>query len=121
MRGNVYISVPQADISNELPASITSYDWTENVYDEDSMEVTETVNRHPTWDMLGQRNTAKFGVPVEVTVGDDTFVVYELEVSWKASEVSALIALGSGLSEPSYTLMTNTEARQFISDNAPAE
>ena len=121
MRGNVYISVPQADISNELPVSITSYDWTENVYDESSMEVTETINHHPTWEQYGQRNQSAFGVPVEVTVGEDVYMVYELEVSWKDSEVSALIALGAGLTEPSYTLMTATEAREFISSNTPQE
>lgn len=121
MRGNVYISVPQADIYNELPASITTYDWVENVYDEASMEVTETINHHPTWEQYGSRNASKFGQPVEVTVGEDVFVVYEMEVSWKNSEVSSLIALGAGLVEPSYTLMTNTEAKEFISSNLPQE
>ena len=121
MRGNVYISVPKADISNELPAAITSYDWTENVYDEESMEVTDTVLHHPTWDMLGERNKTKFGEPINVTVGEEEFIVYELEASWKNSEVSALIELGSGLAAPNYTLMTNTEAKEFIASNLPQE
>ena len=121
MRGNVYISVPQADISNELPTAITKYDWVENVYDEASTEVTETINHHPTWEQYGERNKAAFGGPVEVTVGEDVFVVYEMEVSWKDSEVSSLIALGAGLASPSYTLMTNTEAKEFTASNLPQE
>lgn len=121
MRGNVYISIPKADVSNELPTAITKYDWVENVYDEASMEVTETINHHPTWEQYGERQQSAFGVPVEVTVGEDVFVVYEMEVSWKDSEVSSLIALGAGLSEPSYTLMTATEAKEFISSNTPQQ
>lgn len=121
MRGNVYISVPKADISNELPATITSYDWTENVYDEESMEVTSTTNHHPTWEQYGERNTTKFGQPVTVTVEEVEYIVYEIEVSWQNSEVSSLVALGSGLAAPNYTLMTNTEAKEFITSNLPEE
>ena len=40
-------------------------------------------------------------------------------MSWMAGEVSALIALGAGLTAPSYTLMTATEAREFIASNTP--
>lgn len=121
MRGNVYISIPKTDVYNEIPAAITKYDWVENVYDEASMEVTETINHHPTWEQYGERHKADFGGPVEVTIGEDVFVVYEMEVSWKDSEVSSLIALGAGLTEPNYTLMTATEAKEFISSNTPQE
>ena len=120
MIGNVFISVPEADIYNEIPASITSYDWTESVYDEENPEAAPTVTTiHPTWDALGQRNTARFGSVIQVTVDNAVYHVYELEMSWMAGEVSALLALGAGLAAPSYTLMTATEARQFIADNAP--
>jgi len=46
------------------------------------------------------------------------FIVYELEASWQDSETSALVALGSGKAAPNYTLMTASEARELISDNA---
>ena len=45
----------------------------------------------------------------------------ELEASWTSSEVSALISLGSGLSSPNNTLMTNKEAIAFINANIPEE
>jgi hypothetical protein len=70
MKGNIFISVPAADKTNSLPASIDRYDWEEFTYDE------------------------------------------ELQ-----SEVSALVALGAGLTAPSYTLMTNPEVREFIQAN----
>jgi len=120
MNGNVFISVPQADIYNELPASITSYDWVETVYDAENPEAEPTtVNHHPTWDSLGERNKAAYGEVIVVTVGEDVFHVYELTASWKEGEVSALLALGAGLAAPSYTLMTAEEAKAFISANAP--
>jgi hypothetical protein len=85
------------------------------------MEVTETIHRHPTWEMYGERNKTKFGEPITVAVDEVEYVVYEMEVSWMNSEVSALIALGSGLTAPNYTLMTNTEVKEFISSNLPQE
>jgi len=112
MRGNVYISIPTADIANALPSSITRYDWTESTYNEDG-EVESTSTIHPTWEQYGAKYQGQFGSPV--SVGDHT--VYELELSWKESEMSALVALGAGKSEPNYTVMTASEAREFIIAN----
>jgi hypothetical protein len=112
MKGNIFISVPASDIANELPTSITRYDWVENTYNEEG-EVESTTNNHPTWEQFGIRNSGLFGSPV--TVAD--VVVYEMEASWLDSEVSALIALGDGQPAPNYTVYTNAEVRQFIADN----
>lgn len=113
MKGNIYISVPKADINNELPAAITRYDWTESTYNEEG-EVVSTTTIHPTWEQFGSRYSGLFGSPVSVS----DVVVYEMEASWLNSEVSALIALGQGQAAPSYTVYTAAEARQFIADNA---
>lgn len=120
MRGNLYISVPAADKDNSLPASITRYDWNEYTYDEDGAVDTTTVV-HPTWAKYGEKYKADYGAPVSVTVSDVEYIVYELTASWKDSEVSALVALGSGQAEPNYTVMTAEEARAFILDNSPAQ
>ena len=120
MRGNVYISIPAADKDNALPSAITRYDWTESTYNEEG-EVETTTTIHPTWAEYGEKYKADFGAAVSVSVNDVEFIVYELEASWQDSETSALVALGSGLSAPNYTLMTATEARSFIADNTPAE
>ena len=116
MRGNVYISIPTADIANALPSNITRYDWTESTYnDEGEVETTTTI--HPTWSQYGEKYKAQFGAPV--SVGEHT--IYEMEASWLDSEVSALIALGNGQSAPNYTVYTNAEVRAFIAENTPAE
>ena len=117
MRGNVYISIPAADKDNALPSAITRYDWTEVAYnDEGEVETTTTI--HPTWSQYGEKYKADFGAAVSVSVNDVEFIVYELEASWKDSEISALIALGSKKAAPKYTLMTASEARAFIADNS---
>ena len=112
MKGNIFISVPASDIANELPTSITRYDWVENTYNEEG-EVESTTAVHPTWEQFGIRNSGLFGTPVVVA----DVVVYEMEASWLDSEVSALIALGDGQQAPNYTVYTNAEVRQFIADN----
>ena len=120
MRGNVYISIPAADKDNALPSAITRYDWTESTYnDEGAVDTTTLV--HPTWSQYGEKYKADFGAPVQISVSDSDFIIYELELSWKDSEISSLIALGSGLSEPSYTLMNASEARSFIADNSDVQ
>jgi len=72
------------------------------------VESTSTI--HPTWEQYGEKYKGEFGAPV--IVGEH--IVYEMEASWKDSEVSALIALGSGKVVPNYTVMTAMEAREFI-------
>ena len=116
MHGNIYISVPAADKTNSLPASIDRYDWEEYTYDEEG-EVTSMTTIHPTWEQYGEKYKHLFGAPVTVTVSEVDYIVYEIEASWLQSEVSALVALGGGLSTPSYTLMTNPEVREFIQAN----
>ena len=120
MRGNVYISIPAADKAKALPSSITRYDWNESTYNDEG-EVESTTLVHPTWAQYGEKYKADFGAAVSVSVNDVEFIVYELEASWKDSEISALIALGSGLSSPSYTLMNASEARTFIADNTDSQ
>lgn len=116
MKGNIFISVPDADKNNALPASITRYDWNEYTYDDDG-EIDTTTLVHPTWAQYGSKYQRDFGAPVTVSVNDVNYIVYEMEASWLDSEVSALISLGNGLSQPSYTVYTNAEAREFIADN----
>ena len=120
MRGNLYISIPAADSSNALPASITRYDWVENTYNEEG-EVESSNTIHPTWSQYGEKYKADFGAPVSVTVGTKDYIVYELTASWKDSEVSALVSLGSGKAEPNYTVYTAEEARAFIAANQEAQ
>ena len=116
MRGNIYISIPAGDNAKALPSAITRYDWKEYTYDDEG-EVDTTTNIHPTWAQYGEKYQGEFGAPV--VAGDH--IIYEMEASWKDSEVSALVALGKGKSAPNYTIMTASEARAFIIANQESE
>ncbi len=65
MKGNIFISVPASDITNELPAAITRYDWNEYTYTEEG-EVKSTTTIHTTWEQFGSRYSGLFGSPVSV-------------------------------------------------------
>jgi len=120
MRGNLYISIPAADSSKAIPASITRYDWVENTYNEEG-ELESTTAIHPTWKAYGEKYAPQYGAPVSVTVGKAEYIVYELTASWKDSEVSALLALGKGKTAPKYTVYTAEEARAFIIANTESQ
>ena len=120
MRGNVYISIPASDKDNALPSGITRYDWNTYTYDDDGAVDTTTLV-HPTWAEYGEKYKGDFGAPVQISVDGSDFIIYEMEASWQNSEVSALIALGSGSSSPTYTVMTSSEARQLIIDNSDVQ
>ena len=120
MRGNLYISIPAADSSKAIPASIKRYDWVEHTYNEEG-EVESSNTVHPTWKAYGEKYAPQYGAPVSVTVGKAEYIVYELTASWKDSEVSALLALGKGKTAPKYTVYTAEEARAFIIANTESQ
>lgn len=120
MNGNLFISVPATDKTQQLPTSIDRYDWEVFTYDEEGT-VTSMTTIHPTWEQYGEKYQPLFGAPVAVSVDGADYIVYEMEASWLQSEVSALVALGAGLTAPSYTVMTASEAREFISANTPEQ
>lgn len=120
MNGNLFISVPATDKTQQLPTSIDRYDWETFTYNEDGT-VNSMTAIHPTWDQYGEKYQPLFGAPVAVSVEDTDYIVYEIEASWLQSEVSALVALGAGLTAPSYTVMTTSEAREFIANNTPEQ
>ena len=117
MRGNVYISLNESTYEGSIPTELVNK-YGIPVFDDEGVETGKTT---PTFRELGEINKSLFGNVVTVTVDSVNYYVMELEVSWTSSEVSALIALGSGLSSPNNTLMTNKEAIAFINANIPEE
>jgi hypothetical protein len=113
MRGNVYMCLNTTTYNAKIPTELVAT-YSISSYDEEGVFV-ETL--HPTFKELGAYNLQKFGAVPVVKIGNANFYIIELEVSWKEGETSALLKLGEGLVYPNNSLMTNTEARQFIIDN----
>ena len=117
MRGNIYISLNESTYESLIPTELVDKYGISVLDDEDVFEVKE----RPTFKEIGKANEGDFGVVIKVVVDDSNYYVLELDASWAASEVSALLKLGSGLKSPNNTLMTNKEAINFINKNAPEE
>ena len=117
MRGNVYISLNESTYEGSIPTELVNK-YGVPVLDDDGVETGKIT---PTFKELGEMNKSLFGHVITVTIDSVNYYVMELEASWTSSEVSALIALGSGLSSPNNTLMTNKEAIAFINANKPEQ
>lgn len=117
MRGNVYISLNESTYEGSIPTELVNK-YGVPVLDDDGVETGKIT---PTFKELGEMNKSLFGHVITVTIDSVNYYVMELEASWTSSEVSALIALGSGLSSPNNTLMTNKEAIAFINTNKPEQ
>lgn len=117
MRGNVYISLNESTYEGSIPTELVNK-YGVPVLDDEGVETGKTA---PTFKELGEINKGIFGSVITVTIDSVNYYVMELEVSWTSSEVSALLNLGSGLSSPNNTLMTNKEAISFINENRPEE
>ena len=114
MRGNVYMCLNTTTYNAKIPDELVATYGIPS-YNEEG-ELDEVL--HPTFKELGAHNLIKFGAVPVVKIGSANYYIVELEVSWKQGETSALLKLGEGLAYPNNTLMTNTEAREFIRDNA---
>tara|TARA_R100000951_G_C2577132_1_gene160685 strand:+ start:353 stop:709 length:357 start_codon:yes stop_codon:yes gene_type:complete len=117
MRGNVYISLNESTYEGSIPTELVNK-YGVPVLDDEGVETGKTT---PTFKELGEVNKHLFGRVITVIVNSENYYVMELDASWSSSEVSALLNLGSGLSSPNNTLMTNKEAINFINENAPEE
>lgn len=117
MRGNVYICLNESTYEDLIPTELVDK-YGISVLDDEGVETSKTT---PTFKELGEVNKHLFGNVITVTIDSENYYVMELDASWSSSEVSALIALGSGLSSPNNTLMTNKEAIAFINANRPEE
>jgi len=113
MIGNVYICLNTSTYKDKIPSELLSLYGIPS-YDDEG-ELVEVL--HPTFEELGEYNLSKFGSVPKVKVGNANYYIVELEVSWLQGEVSALLNLGEGLAYPKNSLMSASEASQFISDN----
>ena len=113
MRGNVYMCLNTTTYNAKIPTELVATYGIPS-YNEEG-ELDEVL--HPTFKELGEHNLIKFGAVPVVKISSAKYYIVELEVSWKKGETSALLKLGEGKSYPSNSLMSNTEACQFINNN----
>ena len=110
MVGNIFICLNEATYKGTIP-TVLEGSYARKTYDDDGSLVSVLST---TFEEVGEDNKRKFGAVIQLSIEDDNFYVMEFNASWRQSEVSALLALGSGLSYPNNTLLTNEEAIDLI-------
>lgn len=110
MIGNIFICLNEATYNGLIPNELQgSYARVSSDEDGNLIEILPT-----TFKEVGEDGKRKFGSVIEINVNGSVYFIMELNASWLQSEVTALIGLGSGLSYPSNTLLTNAEAIVLI-------
>ena len=117
MVGNIFICLNEATYNGLIPVELEgSYSRVSTDDEGNLIEVLPTSFKE-----VGEDGRRKFGAVIELTINNSKFFIMEFNASWRQSEVSALINLGSGLSYPNNTLLTNEEAMELIKANQSDE
>ena len=103
----LYICLKKATYESKVPDVLkTKLGWNEYEYDDDG-EITKTTAYHPTWKESAFKG--KLGAP-RVSL-DGNLVIVKGEFSVKEGELTAIVALGSGMDYPNNSVLTKTEAQ----------
>ena len=114
MKGNIFMCLNKATYEGNIPAGLKA-SYARRTYDEDGVQ---TAILDTTFKEVVADNLYKYGGEVEIDVSGTAYFLVELDASWITGEVSLLLELGDGLSYPNNCLLTNSEARKLVSDNA---
>ena len=103
----LYICLKKTTYESQVPTVLkTKLGWNEYTYDADG-EIDTTTAYHPTWKESAFRG--KLGAP-RVSL-DGNLIILKGEFSMIEGELTAMIALGSGLAYPNNSILTKTEAQ----------
>ena len=85
--------------------------WNNYTYEADGETIKTTTAYTPTWKEAAFKG--KLGAPRESL--DGNLIIVKGEFSLRTGELSAIIALGSGVSYPNNSVLTKTEAQELAS------
>ena len=103
----LYICLKKTTYESQVPTVLkTKLGWNEYTYNDDGSIDTTTAYR-PTWKESAFRG--KLGAP-RVSL-DGNLIIVKGEFSVKEGELTAIVALGSGMDYPNNSVLTKTEAQ----------
>ena len=104
----LYICLRKATYESAVPSVLQSkLGWNNYTYEEDGETIASTTAYTPTWKEAAFKG--KLGAPRESL--DGNLIIVKGEFSLRTGELSAIVALGNGLSYPNNSVLTKTEAR----------
>lgn len=110
MKGNTYISLNEDTYTGQIPEKLADKYALRDEYDD---------KLPTTFKQVGDANERTFGPVLPLNFDETSYYLLELDASWQAGEISALLKLGEGLSFPNNTLLTITEAIDFVQATQP--
>ena len=108
----LYICLRKADYEAAVPSILQpKLGWNNYTYEADGETIASTTAYTPTWKEAAFKG--KLGAPR--TSLDGNLIIVKGEFSLLAGELSAIIALGNGLSYPNNSILTKSEVQTLAS------
>ncbi len=108
----LYVCLTKATYEATVPSVLQpKLGWDNYTYEEDGETIASTTAYTPTWKEAAFKG--KLGAPR--TSLDGNLIIVKGEFSLRTGELSAIIALGSGVSYPNNSVLTKTEAQDLAS------
>ena len=107
----LYVCLTKAVYESAVPSVLQpKLGWNNYTYEADGETVDTTTAYTPTWKEAAFKG--RLGAPR--TSLDGNLIVVKGEFSLRTGELSAIIALGNGLSYPNNSVLTKTEAQALV-------
>ena len=108
----LYICLRKATYESAVPSVLQpKLGWNNYTYEDDGETIASTTAYTPTWKEAAF--AGKLGAPRESL--DGNLIIVKGEFSMLEGELTAVIALGNGLSYPNNSVLTKTEAQTLAS------
>jgi len=108
----LYVCLTKAVYESAVPSVLQpKLGWDNYTYEEDGETIASTTAYTPTWKEAAFKG--KLGAPR--TSLDGGLIIVKGEFSLRTGELSAIIALGSGVAYPNNSVLTKTEAQELAS------
>ena len=107
----LYICLKKTTYESNVPSVLQpKLGWNNYTYEDDGETIRTTTAYTPTWKEAAFRG--KLGAPRESL--DGNLIIVKGEFSMLDGELTAMIALGSGMDYPNNSILTKTEAQTLV-------
>ena len=120
-QGNVWVLIEKTSKDALVPVKLKNkWKFKEQVIDEDTGQVINEIDLHPSWLQAANKLRADFGDVRELSIEGKDYILIELELSWQDGEIDEVIKLQSNRNK-NFQLYTNSEAIALLNGASFAE
>jgi len=120
-QGNVWVLIEKTSRDALVPVKLKNkWKFKDQVIDEDTGQIINEIDLHPSWLQAANRLRADFGDVRELSLEGKDYILIELELSWQDGEIDDVIKLQSNRNK-NFQLYTNSEAIALLNGASFAE